>query len=84
MVSEYLFLQNYEEFLHAALEPIITGVVHSAQYELGIDDFVDFTEEFVLETCSVAAEAHEELKDVIFREREAKQFAIISKKLPSD
>ena len=82
MVSEYLFLQNYEEFLHAALEPIITGVVHSAQYELGIvDDFVDFMlEEFVLETCKdVAAEAHEELKDVIFREREAKQFAIISK-----
>jgi hypothetical protein len=81
MVEEYLFLQQYEEFLHTALEPIIGGVVQSAQYELDVDNFVDFMlEEFIQETCKdVAEESHEELKDVIFREREAQQFAIISK-----
>lgn len=81
MVSEYLFLQNYEEFLHAALDPIMKEIVFVAQEDIEIEDYVDeMMEDLLSETCAnVATESMEELKDVIHQERTRTQFAIISK-----
>ena len=80
MVSEYLFLQNYEEFLHAALDPILTEVVYDSVYDFNIETYVDgMLDEFFSETCTVIAkESMLELKDIIHQERLATQFSIIS------
>ena len=80
MVSEYLFLQNYEEFLHAALDPILTEVVYDSVYDFNIETYVDgMLDEFFSETCTeIAKESMLELKDIIHQERLATQFSIIS------
>ena len=76
MVSEYLFLQNYEEFLHAALDPILKEVVYDSVYDFNIETYVDgMLDEFFSETSTeIAKESMLELKDIIHQERLATQF----------
>ncbi len=81
MVSEYLFLQNYEEFLHASLDPILSEVVFDSIYDFNIETYVDvMLNDFFRETCTeIAQESMVELKDIIHQERLATQYSIISK-----
>ena len=81
MVSEYLFLQNYEEFLHASLDPILKEVVYDSIYDFNIETYVEgMLDDFFRETCTeIAKESMVELKDIIHQERLATQYSIISK-----
>ena len=81
LANLHLFLQNYEEFLHASLDPILKEVVYDSIYDFNIETYVEgMLDDFFRETCTeIAKESMVELKDIIHQERLATQYSIISK-----